>query len=290
MLLPLSARALHRILASAHRRLLRLDRVIAELAVALHTPALERAAVEAHYAAAPIYRDPAHLRAGLFPFEARALAASFPPPPGRLLVHGAGAGREVLALLDRGYDVDAFEPVAALVAALRRALAERPPHASPGASVDVEGLESWAVMPVGSYDGIVTGWGAWTHLLRRDARLTVLRAFRRVCPRGPVLLSFWRREPVFDPEERGADAPREEDLSPLAARFQALTRGLLRERLLGLPPVEPGTAWRAGLFVHCVSEAELREEAAACGYRVAHYERDGSRYPNAVLVPGDRVV
>ena len=27
------------------------------------------------------------------------------------------------------------------------------------------------------------------------------------------------------------------------------------------------------------------DEAAGSGYRLAHYERDGSRYPNAVLMP-----
>lgn len=285
MILSRPARTLHRALASAHRGVLRLDRALAELAVAVHTPALERAAIEAHYAAAPIYRDLAHQRSGLYPFEARALDAYFPSPPARLLVHGAGAGREVLALLERGYDVDAFEPVPGLVAALRRALAARSPGAAPGVSLDCEGLEPWAATPVGSYNGVIVGWGAWTHLLRRDARLAVLRAFRRVCPRGPVLLSFWRSEPVFDAEERGAGAPLVDPAAPIA-RFQALTRSLLRERILRLPPVEPGTVWRAGLFVHCVSEAELRDEAAACGYRVAHHERDGSRYPNAVLVPG----
>ncbi|MCC6558531.1 MAG: hypothetical protein IT372_36815, partial [Polyangiaceae bacterium] len=271
-------------LAAAHRQVLRLERAIAELATALHTPELERAAALRHYAAAPIYRDPGDQRAGLYPFEVRALEAYFKPPPARLLVHGAGAGREVLALLDRGYDVDAFEPVPTLAASLRRAAAERPDGGAPTASVDCEGMEEWAASPVGSYDGVIVGWGAFTHLLRRDARVAVLRAFRKVCPRGPVLLSFWRREPVFDPAERGGGAQAEG--APLPARFQAFTRGLLRARLLRLPPLEPGTSWRAGLFVHLVSEAELREEAAACGYRLAHYERDASRYPNAVLFPG----
>jgi hypothetical protein len=143
-------------------------------------------------------------------------------------------------------------------------------------------LEEWCQAPVGAYDGVFTGWGLWTHLVSRDARLSALRAFREVCPRGPVLLSFWRRERVFDETERW-EAP--EESSPLEARVLAVTRGLLRSRLLRLPPVEPGTVWRAGLFAHCVSEKELQEEAAACAYRLVHVERDGSRYPNAVLVP-----
>ncbi|MCC6554760.1 MAG: hypothetical protein IT372_17435, partial [Polyangiaceae bacterium] len=55
-MLPLRpARALHAALAAAHRQVLRLERAIAELATALHTPELERAAALRHYAAAPIY-------------------------------------------------------------------------------------------------------------------------------------------------------------------------------------------------------------------------------------------
>jgi hypothetical protein len=270
-------------LAAAHRGVLRLDRLLAEIAVALFPPGFERVASEDHYAAAPVYRTLADQRAGLHPFEDRALAAWFPPPPARLFVPGAGGGREMLALLDRGYAVDALEPVPILAEAARLALVQR--GRGPDAAVLRASLEDWCEAPIGAYDGIFTGWGLWSHLIRREARLSAMRAFREVCPRGPVLLSFWRRERVFDPEERW-EAP--EERSPLEARVLSVTRGLLRERLLGLPPVEAGAVWRAGLFAHCVSEAELREEAALCGYQVVHYERDGSRYPNAVLTPGAR--
>jgi len=280
-------RTLHRGLAAAHRGVLRLDRLLAEVAVALAPPGLERVAGEDHYRAASIYARPDRQHAGLFPFEHRALAAFFPKPPARLFLPGAGGGRELLALLDRGYAVDALEPAPALADAARRALAARGERRGqgPGASVRCAPLEDWAEAPGGPYDAIFTGWGVWTHLVRRDTRLRVLRAFRQACPRGPVLLSFWRRERVFDAEERWDAPDPPEERSPLEARAQAVTRGLLRARLLRLPPVEPGTVWRAGLYVHCASEAELREEGAACGYRLAHYERDGSRYPNAVLVP-----
>lgn len=279
-----SLRVLHRGLARAHRAALRLERLIAECAVALTAPDLARAANEAYYSATSTYTGREAQRAGLYPFEERALAAWFPQPPARLFQPGAGGGRELLALLDRGYEVDALEPSPALAEAMRRALTERGRGAE--ASIRRATLEEWAEAPVGHYDGIFAGWGMWSHILCREDRLAALRAFREVCPRGPVLLSFWRRERVFDPEERVAAPDLEEDRSPLERRAQRFTRGFVRRRLLGLPPVEPGTVWRAGLFVHCVSEAELAEEAAAAGYRLAHYERDGSRYPNAVLIPG----
>src|SRR5262245_29124446 len=49
----------------------------------------------------------------LFPWEKNVVATYFPPPPARVLIGGAGGGREVLALAEMGYEVVAFEPSAA---------------------------------------------------------------------------------------------------------------------------------------------------------------------------------
>jgi hypothetical protein len=67
--------------------------------------------------------------------------------------------------------------------------------------------------------------------------------------------------------------------------YQRTLRRVLREGLLGRAPLERGTGYGAGLFFHDTTEHELIEEAAECGWRVAYFERDGSRYPNAVLLP-----
>ncbi|AKT37589.1 hypothetical protein [Chondromyces crocatus] len=275
-------RTLHRGLARVHRATLRVERLLAEVAVALCPPGFERVAIDEHYDGASSYLSAQTLAAGLYPFERRALADWFPAPPARLFLPGAGGGRELLALLEHGYEVDALEPAPRLAEAARQRVAARALGAR--GAVRNEDLESWAARKRAGYDGIFTGWGVWSHLLRRDDRLAVLRRFREASPGGPVLLSFWRREPVFDPEERGASATGE-GTSSSSGRLLSLTRHVLRGRILRLPPVEAGTIWRAGLYVHCVSEAELAEEAGLSGYRLVHYERDGSRYPNAVLVP-----
>jgi hypothetical protein len=39
------------------------------------------------------------------------------------------------------------------------------------------------------------------------------------------------------------------------------------------------------MFAHLVSEVELVEEGALAGYVTAHFERDTTRFPNAVLTP-----
>ena len=249
-------RGLHRALALTHRQVLRLDRALAKLAVALHTPALKRLAADAHYAATTVYRTPGDQRRGLYPFERRALDTHFHRRPPACSCPAPAAAARSSPSSARGYQVDAFEPVPPLVDAANRALAE----GGAAARVTRSTLEQWSAAPPAAapYDGIFTGWATWTHLIQREARLAALRAFRRACPRGPVLLSFWRREPVFDSDERDADAPPEPPPpGSRAARWEAMTRGVVRGKLLRLPPVEPGTTWRAGLFVHCVSEHEL---------------------------------
>lgn len=60
------------------------------------------------------YVDLDYNAGGLFEWEAAALAADF-PVTGRIVVTGAGAGREVPALLERGYDVVGYEPNPRLV-------------------------------------------------------------------------------------------------------------------------------------------------------------------------------
>lgn len=194
------------------------------------------------------------------------------------MIPGAGTGRELLALLGAGYQVDAFEPAAAMVE-----LANRTVPALGAAPVACVSLQEWSRCPAGRYDAILTGWGMWTHILLHDDRVAALRAFRRVCAAGPVLLSFDRRERYADHTERPIEG---QPLHPQSTdRLGHFTRDLLRQKILRRSPIERGTGFRNGVFVHWVDETELREEAAAAAYQVAFYERDGARYPHAVLVP-----
>ncbi len=268
----------HRALIAAQRGLDRVERVLKEIPIAMLTPAFERASQDAHYARFRVYTTPEDQRSGLYPFERRGLAF-FPPPPARLLLHGAGAGRELFALLAMGYTVDAYDPVASFVKAASAAL-------EPGARARVEqrSVQEWIAHandePTG-YDGVVTGWTLWTHLLQHDVRVDALSAFRRVCPSGPVLLSFWRADKAHLEKQPEPDPVHPEPVG----RVEKTTRGLIRQRLLGLPPIERGTSWNAGLFAHAVTEPELREEAALGGYDVTHYEHDVTCFPFAVLTP-----
>ena len=60
-------------------------------------------------------------RSGLFDWEEDAVRRYFPAPPSRVLVGGAGGGREPFALADKGYVVVAFDPAEPLVRAMAAA-------------------------------------------------------------------------------------------------------------------------------------------------------------------------
>src|SRR5262249_12647335 len=111
-------------------------------------------------------------RRGLFSWEEKAVGTYFPRPPARLLIGGAGGGREALALAEKGYEVTAFEPCAPLAAAMSclfaeqlnirvyRARYEDMPHlfpARPDASSTTLEAES-------GFEAGVLGWGSYSHL------------------------------------------------------------------------------------------------------------------------------
>jgi len=66
-------------------------------------------------------RGSAHNESGLFAFERAAIEEAFPPPPASILVGACGGGRELFALIERGYRIAAaYDPVATFIEALRQ--------------------------------------------------------------------------------------------------------------------------------------------------------------------------
>ena len=133
----------------------------------------------------------------LFPWEAAAIRKHFPPPPGQVLLGGAGGGREAFALAALGYEVVAFEPAPGLAAAMaQRALSV--PGVSPFRAryQDLPRLSSAVgsgyeqeLHAFGSFSCAVMGWASFAHLPSRQARLTALQDFARLTD-GPILVSF----------------------------------------------------------------------------------------------------
>lgn len=132
--------------------------------------------------------------ASLFPWEEALLRDVFPPPPARVLVGGAGGGREVSALAERGYEIVAFEPAAALVESLaawrlERTLVYRGAYEELPYVRTVAGGERVDLRGLGPFDAALLGWGSFSHLRREEHRIATLRAFGELTG-GPVVASF----------------------------------------------------------------------------------------------------
>jgi hypothetical protein len=211
-----------------------------------------------------------------FDWEDRWFAASLPPPPARVLLGGAGSGREVAKLAALGYRVAAFDP-APHFARLGQALV-----AEGRCEAFLEGSyqQLWSDDPAGRafrrrldelapFDAVILGWGSYTHVLSADDRRRTLRELDLRCPAGPILASYW-----------AAAAGR--DAAPGASHRLGMALGLL---LGGSLPSAKERASRHlthhGIAGHVFTGEELEELAASCGRRV---ELEPGRRPGDVAV------
>ena len=114
-----------------------------------------------------------------------------PPPPARVLVGGAGYGRECAALAARGYRVVAYEPSAEAA----EACADHAPcvvgtHEDLTLAVERGAGPLAAMIDDEPFDVVWLGWGSLSHVLgRADRRRTLLASAR--LSRGPVFASAW---------------------------------------------------------------------------------------------------
>ncbi len=249
----------------------RAERFLSELA--LHTldpDELERLTCAIYDAKGTYREDP-----GLMPWEEAWFARDLPPAPARVLVGGAGSGREVRALHAQGYEVIAFEPAPAFV---RRALAldanaqrafllgsysdlvdsSRPRHADLNAE-----LARFA-----PYDAALVGWGSFSHIPGPETRFGLLARLRELCPRGPLLASFFMQFETLPPEGGRME------------RWGRQLAATLRQRM-GQPPrvLSQGESLLldAG-YAHQYTAQEIDELATRLGARLA--PADGWPYPH----------
>jgi hypothetical protein len=135
-------------------------------------------------------------RRALYGWEQAWLERELPKAPARVLLGGAGRGRETRWLIDRGYSVVAFDPSREHVAQHRAGC----PEAS-CAVLDYESLaRAWqsgdcadvaaAVLAGAPYDVALLGWTSLTHVLDERAQEALFYALAGLVPRGPILASF----------------------------------------------------------------------------------------------------
>ena len=140
-------------------------------------------------------QSPANRTADLFAWEKtwfdQALASL--PPGTRILAGGVGAGREVVALQSRGFEVVAFEPSADMVADAKRNHGLEIIHA--GYSDVVDAMERGVpfggeTLSANCFGAVLLGWGSLSHVLDYAPAAALLQTADTLAGKGPVLASF----------------------------------------------------------------------------------------------------
>ena len=111
-----------------------------------------------------------------------------------MLVLASGGGREVYALLKKGFEVDGYECNAKLVEFSQNFIQEE------GLTSHIEWVAPNHCPDNGkTYDGIILGWGAYIHVRGKNQRINLLKEINTHLLSGsPFLLSFWYASEMMD--------------------------------------------------------------------------------------------
>ena len=197
-----------------------------------------RALDEHYYDVDVMYRTTAWNERGLSAWERGAVQRTF-PPGSRIVVPACGGGREVLALLDAGFDAIGYESHPGLVGFAERFLAD---HGHPGRAFAV--ARDRFPPEAGSWDGVLVGWGGYSLIAPRAARVSFLRDAGSATELGGALMLSCFARPAHGRELR------------VTARVaRALQRGRTGSMELG-DTLAPN---RVHVFTRAELDAELRE-------------------------------
>jgi hypothetical protein len=249
----------------------RFDRLRSLLVLAVASDSFLDAHCKLAYDALTAYQaDSPDFRRELFQWERLAVRNFFPAPPARVLLGGAGGGREAYGLCEMGYRVVAFDPAPVLAASMRKRA-----EAEWAALLETycASYQDLPIMPATSgsqlvdlrtqapFDAAILGWVSFSHIVQDSARVSALKAFGELT-RGPILVSYY------------SDAARTGPARGAGGRLRALRRRAARR---GTSMFTTGVG-----YVRLFSDADLRDVVERAGLEVVHIDNDHA-FPYAIL-------
>lgn len=207
----------------------------------------------------------------LFPWEEHMIDSFFPKSPARILIGGAGGGREALALVQRGYEVVAFEASHQLAHVLQAALpVDAAVIAYQARYEDLPIIRTIEPNPkllnltdLGDFDAAIVGWGSFVHLRNEEQRVHTLKQMAKVT-KGPLLVSFFARN--WDNKQ------------PQLGRFRRLVRGRYNQ--------DPGNFFYMGIgFHHYTTLTEFTRLVHKAGLKLLYINIDtrDTNWPHAIV-------
>jgi hypothetical protein len=202
------------------------------------------------YSASKEFTSRQHLESGLSDWELPVVERYF-RKGSRILVGAAGTGREVLALRKAGFKAEGFESNPTLLQVGQTFFAAMG-HSNPVFFC----LPDNVPPGLADYDGLIVGWGGYTHIPTRIRRVAFLQALRRrALPDAPLMLSFLTRD----------ERSRYDRLSYRISRFIGSLFRPAQE------PPEPGDDLELSDFTHRFTRTELESDLQAAGFRLLHF-------------------
>ena len=213
---------------------------------------------EIYYNNSKMYYKEEYNRRGLWNWEKEVIDKYF-YECGKLLLVGAGGGREFLALHKMGYDIDGFECNPKLVEYANMLLGKE--GIVPNVQISPRDVCQYGMKV---YDGIILGWGMYMLIQEKEQRIALLRNLRNQLKEdSPALLSFFCRS---DAERR----------FKVVSRVGNTIRWLLRRNFLVVGD------YLAPNYVHYFTREEIASEMQAAGFQLVLYSTNG--YGHAVGV------
>lgn len=194
-----------------------------------------------------IYTDDSYNKKALFSWEETAIRRFFAGCR-NIYVLAAGGGREIYNLNKMGFDVDGSEYNEKLRNYANDFLKRE------GVNKTVEEAErDKCVTTNKKYDGVVLGWGFYTHIKGRDNRIEFLKQVSEILNNdGLILSSFW-----------STDKP-----SKMLKRIEKI--GKFISRVFKNETPEPGDSL-APEFVHYFMKQEILDEFTQAGFELLYY-------------------